>query len=146
MGARRRSVCTSLRITKASVSAKGEYLSSLRKTRPPLWGNVGGGVAFRVGPKVLVVELGREVELEAEAEFEPLAAISANVTGPFPVPARTFEFRVGEGVFRVVDADAEFFVRAAVMGRARWSASRAWAGETTEMRASSESRIVAMER
>ena len=92
------------------------------------------------------IGLERGVEREAEAEFTPLAAISANVTGSFPVPVRTLESGVDKGVSRVVDADTEFFLRAAVMIRARWSASRAWAGETTEMQASSESRTVAMER
>ena len=41
---------------------------------------------------------------------------------------------VGEG------GEAELFCRAAVMVRARYSASRAWAGETAEKRGSSVSR------
>ena len=79
------------------------------------------------------------LEREAEAEFTPLAAISANVAGPLLVGAV-----VVSGVDRV--GDAELFCRAAVMVRARCLASRAWAGEMTEKRASSESGRVAKER
>ena len=73
-----------------------------------------------------MVELERErEEREVEAELASSAAISANVTYPFPLPAGTVLSRAGNGESRVGGEDAELIFRAAVMVRARLSASRA---------------------